>query len=111
MCLRDNALVGLRVGIHLTETGEVAIFQQSACRFVHALEIDVAIELPTVSPAEGVLPEMYEIVVRPERGAEAGMHVVSHGPHLLNGDVRGKNLVELVRQLGAIQRDGTDLVL
>ena len=105
-CLRHCAQVGPGIRVHLAETGEIGILQQQFRSLVHGLKVERHVHLPTVSAPEGVLLQMDEIVVGATGGREAGVHVFVHRFDAMNGNIRGKQLVQLVTELVGVEGSG-----
>lgn len=95
--LHDTAVVGLRIGIHFAETGEIGIIEQCSSSFVHLPKIKHLVQTAGISPQERGLAEMQVIMVGARQGSKRACASLPQ-QRLVNGDIRRQQAVELVRQ-------------
>ena len=94
--VHDAAIIGLHIGMQLTETRKVGIFEKHRGGFIHPLEIKWLEHPPRIMPKEGVLACGDVVLVLPIGGIEAGMGFVRHSPDAVNRNVGRKQTVEFI---------------
>lgn len=106
-CMHYFTIVSLDISMQLTETGEVRIFKQSLCSLIHPFKIGSLKQAATILTIERHLSGSDIIFIHACRSIKTRMSIGTHSPQTVNGNVRRKQAIQLVRHEIHIQRSIT----